>query len=233
MITKEALAKRLDQSLLKPFMTEDEIREGCELGVKLNVASLCIRPSDVPLAASILKGSSVHLCTVIGFPHGTTTTQTKCAEAAEAIAGGCVELDMVVNIGAVKSGNWDLVKQDIGAVVELAHGKGAKVKVIFENCFLEDAEKIRLCEICSELKVDWVKTSTGFGGEGATDADLVLMRKHSAPEVQVKAAGGVRDLNRALRVIELGCTRIGCTVADKILQEYDGEAVEADDGGAY
>jgi len=232
-MNKQELAKMLDQSLLKPFMTDEEIRKGCEEGVKLNVASMCIRPSDVPLAGAILKGSGVHLCTVIGFPHGTTTTHTKCKEAEEAISGGCVELDMVVNIGAVKSGNWDLVKKDIGAVVELAHQEGAKVKVIFENCFLENAEKIRLCEICSELKVDWVKTSTGFGGEGATDEDLILMRKHSAPEVQVKAAGGVRDLTRALRVIELGCTRIGCTVADKILQEFEGKKVEEDEGGAY
>lgn len=221
MISKEQLAKMMDHSLLKPFMTEEDIRSGTREAVELGVASVCIRPSDIPIAAPILEGTGVHLSTVIGFPHGTTTTATKVAEATEALEAGCVELDMVVNIGAVKSGAWERVREDIAAVVKVTHAHGAKLKVIFENCYLEDAEKIKLCEICSELGVDWVKTSTGFGTGGATDEDLILMREHAAPEVQVKAAGGVRDLARALRMHELGCTRFGCTVSGAILKEYD------------
>jgi len=221
MITKQALAKMMDHSLLKPFMTAAEIRAGCEEARQLDVASVCIRPSDIPLGAEVLSGSDLKLSTVIGFPHGTTTTHTKVAEAEEALRRGCGELDMVVNIGAVKSGDWSIVERDIAEVTTLTHQQGARLKVIFENCYLDDTEKIRLCEICSEIQVDWVKTSTGFGTGGATDEDLILMRKHVAPGVQVKAAGGIRNLARALRVHELGCTRFGCTVSAAILQEYD------------
>lgn len=220
-ITRKELAKMMDHSLLKPIITESEIIAGCHDAVRWNVASVCIRPSDVPTAASILRGTDVHLSTVIGFPHGTTTTATKMAESEQALAAGCVELDMVVNIGAVKSGMWSEVREDIRQIVELCHREDAKLKVIFENCYLEKDEKIKLCELCSELKVDWVKTSTGFGTGGATDNDLILMRKHITPEVQVKAAGGIRDLDRALRVHELGCTRFGCTVSGSILEAFE------------
>lgn len=232
-ITRKELAKMMDHSLLKPIMTESEIIAGCHDAVRWNVASICIRPSDVPIAAPILRGTDVHLSTVIGFPHGTTTTAAKVAESMEALAGGCVELDMVVNMGAVKSGKWREVREDIRQIVELCHREDAKLKVIFENCYLEKSEKIRLCELCSELKVDWVKTSTGFGTGGATDEDLILMRKHSNPEVQVKAAGGIRDLTRALRVHELGCTRFGCTVTGSILEAFETGCGRESAGSGY
>lgn len=221
MISRIELAKMMDYSLLKPFLTDEEVRQGSREAVELDVASVCVRPSDLDTARPILEGSDVQLSTVIGFPHGTTTTATKRAEAVEALAGGCTELDMVVNIGAVKSGQWDFVRDDIAMILEATHQGGAKLKVIFENCYLEDAEKIKLCEICSELGADWVKTSTGFGTGGATDEDLILMRQHAKPDVQVKAAGGVRDLTRALRVHEIGCSRFGCTTSAAILKAYD------------
>ena len=220
-VSRLELAKMMDYSLLKPFLSDADIVSGCEEAHSLNVASVCVRPSDVPLAASVLKDSDVVVSTVIGFPHGTTTTHTKVEEAAEAIRSGCMELDMVVNIGAVKSGKWEIVDKDLQAVVEICHANGVKLKVIFENCYLDDAEKIKLCEICSRLEVDWVKTSTGFGTGGAVDEDLKLMRKNCPERVQVKAAGGVRDLKRALEVREIGCTRFGCTTSAAILQEWD------------
>ena len=219
--SKHYLRNMMDYSLLKPFFTESEVRAGCEEAVELDVASICVRPCDVPMAASILKGSDVKVSTVIGFPHGTTTTQAKLAEAEEALGAGCEELDMVVNIAWVKSGNWDAVYADVRQVLEATHAAGAKLKLIFENCFLDEAEKIRLCELCNELNVDWAKTSTGFGTGGATDEDLVLMRKHCQPHVQVKAAGGVRDLDRALRVRAIGVTRIGCTASREILENLE------------
>ncbi len=221
MISKHELAKMMDYSLLKPFFTEAEVRSGCEEAVELDVASICVRPCDVPLAASILKGSDVKVSTVIGFPHGTTTTQTKVFEAKEALEAGCHELDLVVNIAMVKSEEWDFVREDVRQVLEVTHAAGAKLKLIFENCYLEEEEKIRLCQICNELRVDWAKTSTGFGTGGATDEDLILMREHCEPHVQVKAAGGVRDLERALRVHEIGCTRIGCTASRSILEAWE------------
>jgi deoxyribose-phosphate aldolase len=156
---------------------------------------------------------------VIGFPHGGHVTGVKVFEAQTAMADGAVELDMVVNIGKVLSGDYPYVRQDIAAVVEAAHKEGARVKVIFENCYLQDDHKIELCRICGELRADWVKTSTGYGDSGATDHDLSLMRKHSPPHVQVKAAGGVRTFDRVLAVRALGVTRIGATATKSILDE--------------
>jgi len=169
--------------------------------------------------AEMLAGSDVKASTTIGFPHGGHTTAVKQAEAERAIADGCEELDMVVNISQVLSGDWDYVRQDIEAVIEVAHTAGQKVKVIFENCYLNDEQKIRLCEICSELNADWVKTSTGYGTGGATHDDLRLMRKHSADHVQVKAAGGVRDLDALLAVRELGVTRCGASRTKDMLDD--------------
>jgi deoxyribose-phosphate aldolase len=169
----------------------------------------------------MLRGTAVKASTTIGFPHGGHTTAIKRAEAERAIAEGGEELDMVVNISQVLSGNWDYVRSDIKAVVDVAHAAGQKVKVIFENCYLKDEHKIQLCRICSELNADWVKTSTGYGSGGATHDDLKLMRQHAARHVQVKAAGGVRDLDALLAVRDLGVTRCGSTRTREMLDEVN------------
>ena len=217
--TYEDLAKMIDHSLLRPMLSQAELEAGCQLARNYQVASVCILPWALARCAQILAGSGVAASTVIGFPHGAHATRVKVFEAEQALLDGGVELDMVVNISQVRSGDWGYVRDDIRAVLEPTHGRGAKLKVIFENCYLDDAQKIRLCEICGELRVDWVKTSTGYGTSGATDEDLILMRRHSPAEVQVKAAGGVRDLDRLLRVRELGCTRCGATATQAILDE--------------
>jgi deoxyribose-phosphate aldolase len=209
----------IDHSLLRPVLTVAELEAGCRLARELDVASVCILPCSLKGCAELLAGSTVVPSTTIGFPHGGHTTRVKAFEAEQALADGGRELDMVVNISRVRSGDWGYVRDDVRAVLEPAHARGAKLKLIFENCYLDDPQKIRLCEIAGELGVDWVKTSTGFGTGGATDEDLVLMRRHSPPHVQVKAAGGVRDLDRLLRVRELGCTRVGATRTEEILVE--------------
>jgi deoxyribose-phosphate aldolase len=169
--------------------------------------------------AERLAGSSVKASTTIGFPHGGHTTAIKVAEAMRALADGGQELDMVVNISKVLTGDWDYVRSDLSAVIEATHSGGARVKVIFENCYLNDDQKIHLCEISGELNADWVKTSTGYGTGGATHDDLRLMRRHSPPQVQVKAAGGVRDLAALLAVRALGVTRVGATRTATMLDE--------------
>ena len=189
------------------------------MAVVYQAGSVCIQPHYLKRCAEILKGSGVKASTVIGFPHGGHCTSTKVAEAKQALADGGEELDLVCNISRVLSGDWDYVKADLKAVIELTHAAGQKVKVIFENCFLDDDQKIRLCEICTELNADWVKTSTGYGTGGATMDDLRLMRKHSGPAVQVKAAGGVRDMDALLQCREIGVTRIGASVTQAMLDE--------------
>jgi deoxyribose-phosphate aldolase len=176
-------------------------------------------PYYLKRCAEILRGSTVAASTTIGFPHGGHTTATKVAEARQALADGGQELDMVVNVSQVLSGDWDYVRQDIAAVVRLAHDADAKVKVIFENCYLKDEHKSRLCEICGELRADWAKTSTGYGSGGATLEDLALMRKHAPPHVQVKAAGGIRDLDMLLKVRELGVSRCGASRTKEMLDD--------------
>jgi deoxyribose-phosphate aldolase len=183
------------------------------------VASVCIKPYAVPLAAKILAGSTVAVGTTIGFPQGGHKTSIKVAEAEAAMADGARELDMVVNIGKVLSKDWKFVAADISAVVEAAHRQRALVKVIFENCFLADEHKERLCHICGEVGADFVKTSTGYGSTGATDDDLRLMRRCSPPHVQVKAAGGVRSYERLLAVRAIGVTRVGATATKQILDD--------------
>lgn len=217
--TFEEIAGMIDHSLLKPTMTDEEIMEGCKIADKYQVASVCVRPADVKLAKEILKNSNVRVSTVIGFPHGSTTTHTKLEETKEAIENGAVELDMVLHLGKLKSGIFDYVKQDIEAITSFAHSKNVKVKVIFENCYLTEYEIIKACEICNEVGVDWVKTSTGYGTGGAEDKDIRIMRKYSNPEIQVKAAGGIRTLERAIEVKELGCTRFGATATVAILED--------------
>lgn len=215
----EEIAKMLDHSLLQPFLKTDALESGIALALAYDVASVCILPYYLKRCAQLLEGSTVHPSTTIGFPHGGHTTAIKVAEAKQAIDDGCHELDMVVNISRVLSGDWEYVERDIRAVVEVAHAAGQKVKVIFENCYLDDDQKSRLCEICSAANADWVKTSTGYGTGGATLEDLQLMREKSADHVQVKAAGGVRDLDRLLEVRATGATRVGASATQAILDE--------------
>ena len=217
--TTHQIAKMIDHSLLNPTLTESDLETGCRLALRYDVASVCIMPYYLRRCADILAGSNVRASTTIGFPHGGHTTAIKVAEAEQALRDGGEELDMVVNISKVLSGDWDYVRADIGAVIGVVHARGQKVKVIFENCYLTDAQKIRLCEICGELNADWVKTSTGYGTGGATHEDLKLMCLHSPAHVQVKAAGGVRTLVALLAVRELGVTRCGATRTAEILDE--------------
>lgn len=223
-----SIARLIDHSLLHPTMTDEELRAGCEVARRLGVASVCIKPYAVGMAAEILSGSHVQVGTVIGFPHGANLTEVKVYEARLACQQGANELDMVVNLGKVLSGDWEYVERDIRAVVEVAHAHGAITKVIFENDYLpSDDLKIRLCEICQRAGAEFVKTSTGFGFvkqksgdynyKGATPHDLKLMREHCGPGVQVKAAGGVRTFEEAARVRELGVTRIGASATESIV----------------
>ena len=217
--TTHQIAKMIDHSLLNPTLTESDLETGCRLALRYDVASVCIMPYYLRRCADILAGSDVRASTTIGFPHGGHTTAIKVAEAEQALQDGGEELDMVVNISKVLSGDWDYVRADIRAVIDVTHAAGQKVKVIFENCYLTDAQKVKLCEICGELNADWVKTSTGYGTGGATHEDLKLMRLHSPAHVQVKAAGGVRTLDALLAVRELGVTRCGATRTAEILDE--------------
>ncbi|HGJ64265.1 TPA: deoxyribose-phosphate aldolase [bacterium] len=213
------IAKMIDHSLLHPKMTDNELIEGCKIAIKYDVASVCIKPYYVKETASILNGSGVKTGTTIGFPHGGHSTAIKVIESEQALADGAEELDMVVNIGKVLSLDWDYVFDDIKAVVETGHSSDAIVKVIFENCYLQDDHKIKLCEICGMVGADFVKTSTGYGDGGATIEDLKLMRRYSPPTVQVKAAGGIRTLDQTLEVRMVGVTRIGATRTVDILEE--------------
>jgi deoxyribose-phosphate aldolase len=217
--TYEQIAKMIDHSLLQQQLTDAELDQGCRLAREYNVASVCIKPYAVARARDILAGSSVAASTTIGFPHGGHVTSIKVAEAVQAMKDGAVELDMVVNIGKVLSKDWRYVTDDIRTVVEVAHAQKALVKVIFENCFLQDEHKEKLCQICGEVRADFVKTSTGYGSTGATDGDLKLMRRCSPPQVQVKAAGGVRNFERLLVVRGIGVTRVGATASKPILDE--------------
>ena len=219
-LSYEQIAKMIDHSLLRPELTSEEVINGCELAKNYHVATVCVKPSHVSMAKQILDGSDVLVSTVIGFPHGGTTTAAKVFEATEAIQNGARELDMVLNIGELRSGNLDYVQADVRAVCEAAHAQNVKVKVILENAYLTDAQKISACQACEAAGADWVKTSTGFAPTGATLDDLRLMRATVGPEVQVKAAGGVRTLDALLDVREAGCTRSGATTTAAILDEF-------------
>ena len=213
------IAKMIDHSLLNPTLSGRELEDGCRLAREYDVASVCIMPYYLKRCAELLKGSTVKASTTIGFPHGGHTTAVKVAEAKQALCDGGEELDMVVNISKVLSGDWDYVRSDVEAVINVTHQQGQKVKVIFENCYLDDDQKVKLCEICGALGADWVKTSTGYGTGGATMEDLKLMRAHCPKHVQVKAAGGVRDLDKLLEVRALGVTRVGASRTADILDE--------------
>ena len=213
------IAQMIDHSLLRPELTEEDVRKGCEIAKKYKAATVCCRPSEVILVKQLLQDSDVKTTTVVGFPHGYNKTETKVFEAEQAIEDGAVELDMVINIGKLIDGDYDYVKKDIQAVVELAHSHNVAVKVIFENFYLTDEQKKVACQLSEEAGVDFVKTSSGFAGGGATIEDLQLMRASVSEKVQVKAAGGVRDLDMALKVRKIGCTRFGATRTDTIMEE--------------
>lgn len=217
--TYDQIAKMIDHSLLNPTLNDKDLVAGIQVAIAYDVASVCIIPAYLKICSDMLTGSTVKASTTIGFPHGGHTTAAKVFEAVRALEDGGQELDMVVNISKVLSRDWVYVKNDIKAVLDVTHEKGQKLKVIFENCYLEQEHKLKLCEICSDLGVDWVKTSTGYGTGGATDEDLKLMRKHTLSAVQVKAAGGVRSLDRLLEVRNLGVTRVGASRTTTILDE--------------
>lgn len=228
-LSLNSLAKMIDHSLLHPTLTDEAIAAGCGLAKKYDVATACVKPYSIQRARDILHGSSVEVCAVIAFPHGNSTTAIKVREAEEAVLAGAREIDMVVNIGKVLGEDWRYVSEEIRAINETVVNQAGILKVIFENDYLEDSHIIRLCEICSEHEVAFVKTSTGYGFvkqpngmyayAGATDHHLQLMREHCPPGVQVKAAGGVRTLDDLLRVRELGVTRVGATATAAILDE--------------
>ena len=214
-----SIAKMIDHSLLQPMLTVNELEAGCSLALAYDVASVCILPYYAKRAAEILRGSTVQPSTTIGFPHGGHTTRVKLDEVHQALADGAKELDMVVNISKAKSGDWDYVAAEIALLTRETHAAGAKIKVIFENAYQDEKSKIELCRICGEADVDWVKTSTGYAPSGATSDDLRLMRKYSPARVQVKAAGGIRDLDALLNAREIGVTRIGASRTSEMLEE--------------
>ena len=235
--TYEQLARMIDHSLLHPTMTDQELEDGCKLAAKYGVASVCIKPYAVKRAAELLRGTGVRVGAVIGFPHGNSTTESKRYETELACKDGAAEIDMVINIGKALSGDWDYVEREVHAVCDEAHRHGARVKVIIENDYLakggaglsSDALKQKLCRLCERAGADWVKTSTGYGFvkqpdgsyhyQGATEHDLALMRASVSAKVQVKAAGGVRDLDGLIKVRDLGCSRCGATATAAMLDE--------------
>jgi deoxyribose-phosphate aldolase len=219
-VTERQLAKTIDHSLLKPELDDAFIEAGCRLAAEYDVASVCVRPADVKRARAILDGTAVAVGTVIGFPHGSSTTATKVFEARDALTNGATELDMVIQIGALRSGRDQDVRDDIAAVVRVAHEGGAIVKVILENAYLTDDEKVRGSRLTEAAGADFVKTSTGYAPSGATHEDLALMRRTVSDRVQVKAAGGVRTLDDLIAVMNLGVTRIGATQTKPILDDF-------------
>jgi deoxyribose-phosphate aldolase len=219
-LTERDVAKTIDHSLLRPELDDQFVEDGCRLATEYDVASVCVRPADVRRAVAILGGTDVAVGTVIGFPHGGHLTATKVFEARQALADGATELDMVIQIGALKSGRDADVQADIAAVVDVAHAAGAIVKVIFENAYLTDEEKIRACHLTEAAGGDFVKTSTGFAPSGATLDDLRLMRANTSPRIGVKAAGGVRTLDALLEVMALGTTRVGATATRAIIDDF-------------
>jgi deoxyribose-phosphate aldolase len=219
-ITYEQFTKVIDHSLLQPQLTEDDVLAGCAIAKRYDTASVCVKPYHVKLAARLLAGTTVIVSTVVGFPHGSSKTETKLVETKQALEEGATELDMVINYGQLRSGYLDYVKREVQLICLAAHAHNAKVKVIFENAYLTDEQKIAACQLCDEAGADWVKTSTGFALTGATVADIQLMRAHVSDKVQVKAAHGIRTLAAALEMIDAGVTRIGATATATMCEDF-------------
>ena len=214
---KKIIAKTIDHAVLKPEATDLDVERECAVALKYDIASVCVKPCHVKLAAKLLKDSSVKVSTVIGFPHGGTTTAAKVAEALDAIENGASELDMVINMGKLLSGDYSYVKEDIEAVAKAAHSKNVILKVIIETALLDDEKKKVACRLSEEAGADYVKTSTGFNGSGATPDDIVLMKNSVGPNVRIKASGGIKTLDQAIKFIELGCHRLGTSSTENIL----------------
>ena len=228
--TREQIAKTIDHSVLKPDFKTSDVEAGAKVAREYDVASYCIRPMDVPLAAKLLAGSNVPVCTVIGFPHGTTTSATKAFETADAVRNGATEIDMVINISALLSGNYELVEADIRSVVESAAktaaaiGVSASVKVIFETSYLNDELIVKACELTEAAGADYVKTSTGFSSEGATVHNVRLMKQTVGDRLKVKSSGGVRTLDQLCDFMDCGVTRSGSSNTEAILAEFEARA---------
>ena len=218
--TYQDLAQKIDHSLVRPHLTDDDIRAGCELAAQYEVATVSVRPSDVELAVSVLRGANVRVGSVAGFPHGSETTPAKTYQARDLLRRGVKEIDMVLNIGKLLSRQFQYVEMELMQMAQACHDEGAVLKVIFENAYLTDDLKIIACKICKRTGVDFAKTATGFAPGGATMEDLRLMVTHCAPRVKVKAAGGVRTLDKALEVCAIGCERIGATATEAILDAW-------------
>ena len=218
LFTLRQVAKTIDHALLRPDMTRDEVREGCEVALKYDVASVCCKPADVAFCAEILKGSDVHVGTVVGFPHGNSTTATKVFETKQVVADGATEIDVFINIGWLKSGMFDEVRDEIAAVVAAASGN--QVKVILENAYLTKDEIVKACQLCEAAGADYVKTSTGFAPTGAVLEDVKLMRASVSPKVEVKSAGGVKTLDALLAFMEAGVKRSGASGTAAMLDEF-------------
>lgn len=212
------IAKLIDHAVLKPIQTDDDLKKECDIAKQFGVATVCVKPYNVKLAKEYLKGSSVGVGTVIGFPHGGNSTKVKIAETIEAIKDGATEIDMVVNIAKTLQGDYKYVENEIKQIVDAAHSNGALVKVIFETCYLNNEQKIKLCQICNEAKVDYVKTSTGFGTSGAMLEDIELMRKHVSSDVKIKASGGIKTLEQAEAFVKAGCQRLGLSSTKEIFE---------------
>ena len=228
--TANDIAGMIDHSILHPTFTDNDLKRNCEIAKKYHTSTVCVKPYHTKMAAEFLNGSGVAVCAVIGFPHGNSTIDIKAAETLQVIKDGAVEVDMVVNIGKVLQGDWNYIDIEIKTIQNICLGNNVIVKVIFETDFItRDEDKIKLCEICSRHKVAFVKTSTGYGFvkgndgiysyEGATEYNVKLMRKYCSPEIQIKAAGGIRNLDQVLKMRELGVTRIGATATAEIIEE--------------
>lgn len=213
------IAKMIDHSLLRPDMTTEEVIKDCEIARQFNVATVCVRPYDVKLCVKQLKGTGVGVSVVISFPHGNSTTEVRVAEALQAIQDGGSELDLVLPIGRIRSGDWDYVKGDLSAVCYASHRQKVPIRVIFENAYLTKEEIVKCCEICNEVGVDCAKTSTGYAPSGAKSEDIALMRKILKPEIYIKAAGGIRDLEMFLEHYRAGAARQGTRSTADIMAE--------------
>lgn len=225
-LTPADIAQMLDHSTLQPYLTQEDIRKGCEIALRYHTASVCARPGDMKLVAELLKGSGVRVCTVIGFPHGNHLPKIKLMEAQAALDDGCVELDMVQNVGRLLAGEDAYVQDEIRAICDLAHSRGARVKVILETCYLNEEQKVRACKLAAAAGADWVKTSTGYGSGGCTVEDVRLMRQSVPAACQVKGSGGIRDLAMVLALRAAGATRCGVSATEKIMAEAEKRAAE-------
>ncbi len=226
MLTPKDIAQMLDHSTLQPWLTDEDIRRGCETALKYGTASVCARPCDVPILAEMLRGSGVKVCTVIGFPHGTNETAVKLAESELALKEGCEELDMVLNIGKLKLGDDAYVENEIRMLADAAHAVGAILKVILETCYLTEEEKIRACRLSERAGADFVKTSTGYGSAGCKIEDLKLMRANVSEKVRIKGSGGIRDLDTVLSARAAGASRCGVSATEKIMAEAEARYAE-------